>query len=106
MPKDNYAVEIMALAEADLEGIYDYYFEVSQEREIAEKVTGQLKKAILGLDFMPASHPMARDTRLRMEGIRNLIVWEYVILFLIDENNKTVSVVRVFHGKMDYQKYL
>ena len=55
---------------------------------------------------MPKSHPQARESRLKEEGYRKLIVQNYVIPFLIDEDNKIVSVVRVFHGKMNYQKYL
>ena len=103
---DKYFVDIMALAEEDLEAIYVYYYKESQEAEVAAKVTGALKESILGLKFMPKSHPMAREPRLRKEGVRKLICGEYVVPFLIDEDKKIVSVIRVFHGKMNYQKYL
>ena len=106
MPNSRYAVEIFPLAEEDLENIYIYYFTESQEREVAAKVTGRLKEAIVGLSHMPKSHPQAQERRLRKDGFRKLICGEYVIPFLIDEDKKTVSVVRVFHGKMNYQKYL
>ena len=106
MPTDNYLVEILALAENDIECIYEYLYEESQDVAVARKVARTLKEAILGLDFMPKSHPLARQPRLRREGIRYLVCWEYVIPFLIDEDKKTVSVIRVFHGKMNYQKYL
>ena len=106
MPDNNYSVEIYSLAEKDLDSIYLYYFTESFEREIAEKVTTELKEAILGLSFMPKSHPYARERRLRKDDFRKLICGNYIIPFLIDEEKKVVSVVRIFHGKMNYQKYL
>jgi plasmid stabilization system protein ParE len=106
MPNSKYTVEVFPLAQQDLESIYEYYFAESQEREVALKVTGKLKEAILGLSHVPASHPQARERRLRADGFRKLICGEYVIPFLIDEDKKAVSVVRIFHGKMNYQKYL
>ena len=106
MPNNRYAVEIFPLAQEDLESIYSYYYTESQEQDVAAKVTGKLKEAIIGLSHMPQSHPQARERRLREGGFRKLICGEYVIPFLIDEDKKAVSVVRVFHGKMNYQKYL
>ena len=106
MSKSNYNVEIYPLAEDDLDNIYKYYFEESCEESIAIKVVGELKKAILGLSYMPKSHPIVRERRLKKDGFRKLICNDYIVIFLIDEDKKKVSVVRVFHGKMNYQKYL
>lgn len=104
--QNNYEIEVYPLAEDDLDGIYKYYYGQSQEKAVADKVTGELKEAILSLSTMPKSHPLSRERRLKKDGFRKLICGEYVVPFLIDEENKIVSVVRVFHGKMNYQKYL
>ena len=106
MSKNNYTVEIYPMAEDDLDGIYKYYFEESGEESIAIKVVGELKESILGLENMPQSHPRVLERRLKKYGFRKLIFKDYIIPFLIDEDNKIVFVVRVFHGKMNYQKYL
>ena len=106
MANKDYSVEIYPMAFADLDGIYAYYYTESQEQSVAEKVIGELKSAILGLSFMPKSHPLVKERRLRSDGFRKLICGNYVIPFLIDEDKKLVSVVRVFSGKMNYQKYL
>jgi toxin ParE1/3/4 len=101
-----YSVEIYPLAQDDLDGIYRYYYAELQDDTAAKKVTDGLKAAICGLAFMPKKNPSAREHRLKKDGFRKLICDEYVIPFLIDEEKKTVSVVRVFHGNMNYQKYL
>ena len=106
MSGNSYTVKIAPLGEADLESIYVYFFAELQEKEIADKVTNLLKASILGLSDMPKSHPLAQESRLRKKGIHKLICENYVIPFLIDEKDKVVFVVRVFHGKMNYQKYL
>ena len=106
MSENSYTVEIYPLAEDDLDNIYKYYFEESGEESIAIKVVSELKEAILGLSSMPQSHPRVRERRLKKDGFRKLICNDYIIPFLIDEDKKIVSVVRVFHGKMNYQKYL
>jgi len=106
MGKDNYFVEIYPSAAEDLKNIYSYYFEQSQDIDLAERIKNELKAGILGLCNMPYSHPQVKDKRLKNEKLRKLICGEYVIPFLIDEKAKIVSVVGVFHGKMNYQKYL
>ena len=106
MPESEYAVEIFPLAESDLESIYGYYFKESAEAAVAARVTGELKNAITGLAFMPKSHAAASERRLKKDGFRKLICGDFVIPFLIDEQRRVVSVVRVFHGKMNYKKYL
>ena len=103
---NNYTVKIYPLAENDLENIYKYYFKESKEESIAIKIVSELKKAILKLSYMPKSHSFAHEQRLKNDGFRKLICGDYIIIFLIDDKKKIVSVVRVFHGKMNYPKYL
>ena len=106
MSNDLYEVEIYPLAELDLEDIFQYYYEASCELSVANHVAAELKSAILGLAHMPKSHPKAREIRLRQMGVRKLIAGKYILPFLIDEDKKVVFVIRVFHGSMNYQKYL
>ena len=63
MSDSNYTVNIFPLAEKDLESIYAYFFEESLEEGVAYNITTKLKEAILGLSFMPKSHPQAREKR-------------------------------------------
>jgi plasmid stabilization system protein ParE len=106
MPDIKYTVEIYPLAFDDLDGIYRYYYEESQDGAVAKKVTDELKTKIYGLSFMPKKNPPVRERRLKKDGFRKLLCDNYVVPFLIDEEKKIVSVVRVFHGKMNYLKYL
>ena len=103
---NKYTVDILPKAIEDLNGIYSYYFEVSLEREVAEKITREIEAAILGLEDFPKANPVSRDKRLAKRGYRNLIVGNYISLYKIDEKAKLVTVAYIFHGMTDYTKYI
>ena len=90
----------------DLKNIFNYYLEESLETFVPVKIIEKLEKAIFGLNSMPRSHPIARESLLREKQYRKLICDDFIITFKINEETKTVSVIRVFHGKMNYQRYL
>lgn len=101
-----YSVDILPKAIDDLDTIYRYYYEESGERSVADKVTGEIETAILGLEDFPKAHPVSRDKRLAKKGYRKLIIGNYISLYKTDEKNKLVTVVRVFHGMTDYEKFI
>ena len=103
---NKYSVEILPDAIEDLNNIYRYYFEESQDRAIADKMTDEIEAAILSLEEYPKAHPVSRDKRLAKKGYRKLIIGNYITLYKIDEKAKLVTVARVFHGMMNYTKYI
>jgi toxin ParE1/3/4 len=106
MPDKKYEVVIYPAAIDDLDGFFRYYYQESQDAEVADKVVGALETAILGLEFMPYSHSAMRPSRLEKMGYRKLISGSFIAAFKIDEAQRVVSVVRVFHGMRDYEKLL
>ncbi|MCL2793088.1 MAG: type II toxin-antitoxin system RelE/ParE family toxin [Spirochaetaceae bacterium] len=103
---NKYSVEILPRAIEDLDNIYRYYFEESQERTVADKMTNEIEAAILNLEEFPKANPISRDKRLAKKGYRKLIVGNYITLYKIADKTKLVTVARVFHGMMDYSKYV
>ena len=103
---NKYSVEILPGAIEDLNSIYRYYFEESQDRDVAEKMTDEIEAAILSLEEYPKAHPVSRDKRLAKKGYRKLIIGNYITLYKIDDKTKRVTVTRVFRGMMNYAKYV
>ena len=103
---NKYSVEILPRAIEGLNNIYRYYFEESQGRAVADKMTDEIEAAILSLEEYPKTHPISRDKRLAKKGYRKLIIGNYIALYKIDEKAKLVTVARFFHGKMNYIKYV
>ena len=100
----DYAVKIRQAARRDIKNYFYYYLEKSGDIEIADRIVDKINSTIAGLRFMPRINQLIEE--LRAEGIRKIICGNFVIPFLINEERKTVSVLRVFHGKMDYKNYL
>ena len=101
-----YSVEIFPKAVEDLDNIFRYYLEESQKHSVAVKVTDEIESAIMSLEEYPKANPLSRDKRLAQNGYRKLIIGNYIALYKIDDKKKLVSVAHVFHGMMDYIKYI
>jgi toxin ParE1/3/4 len=88
----------------DLENIYEYYLEMSCDKKVAERIIQIIARAIDGLSFMPQLNPIMLDFEQR--GLRKLVCDNYIIPFIINDETKTVYVLRIFHGKMNYKNLL
>ena len=101
-----YKVKITSMAFNDLREIFSYISSTLSAEEAAKNLMKNIDDAITSLNEMPHCHNLSLDQTLREKGYRRAVVKNYVILFLIDEKEKTVTVARAFHGKMDYAKYI
>ena len=101
-----YNVNITPAAVSDLDGIYSYIADTLRAEQAAQNLMREIYDKIISLEEMPYRFGLSRDITLRKKGYRVFIVKNYVGLFLIDESNKKVIVARIFHGSMNYAKYL
>ncbi len=70
-----------------------------QSPEIARHWWIKALKAIDSLDFMPQRCPYALENRLSEQVIRALLIDPCLFLYRIDEENKTVRILRMRHGR-------
>ena len=99
-----YKVVIRDKARADIDNIFLYYYYRSLNLEVAQGVVNRILSTAFGLSFMPYTRPMILE--YNNPNYRKSICGEYVIPFVMNNDTKTVTVSRVFHGKSNYQKYL
>ena len=103
---EKYQIEIDALAQADLDSIYQYICWASADKDLAGVFTARIKNALKSIAFMPKAFPRILDDALYAVGYRKLVFGDYIVPFIINDDTKTVNVMRVLHGKMDYQRFL
>jgi len=101
-----YDINITESAQKDLENIYFYISENLSENETAINIISALKEKIFSLDIMPGRYALVNDFSLAKMGYRHINVKNYIILYLIDEKKKTVTIARIVHGRMNYAKHL
>jgi toxin ParE1/3/4 len=100
MPKVKYQINLTEAAEQDLTEIADYI--ASENPSAALKVIVRIEKNILKLEDFPLIGVVPRIRRLARKGYRILIVDDYLIFYVI-VNNEIIEIRRILSGKKDYQ---
>ncbi len=106
MATDSYRLQIMPRAAIDMDNIYGYISQELSAPAAAQKLMEKIETSLMSLCDMPERCPVCRDSILQQKGYRKLIVGNYVALFIVDNKAKTVTIMRVFHGRQDYTNYV
>ena len=69
--------------------------------ETAFKMANGFRKVINNLNAFPQSHELDEDAELAKLGIRKIYYKNYKIYFLINESEKVVYILRIFHMLVD-----
>jgi plasmid stabilization system protein ParE len=81
----------------DIEAYLSQYDESAVKRFFA-----LLKKKIAILKDFPYSCPVYEDD----PDYRKLVVGDYLVFYMVDEDAKTVEIHRIFHGSRDIKRHL
>ncbi|WP_339252805.1 type II toxin-antitoxin system RelE/ParE family toxin [Sporosarcina sp. FSL W8-0480] len=101
-----YEVKITNAASTDLEEIYYYISKKLHANESAKELLSKIEVSILRLSDFPFAYSLVTDDLLREKGYRKLIVGNYIIFYLIDEENRHVLIMRVLYSRRDFKNLL
>jgi len=104
--ENNYIVKMTPKAVTDLDNIYSYISEELFAVSAAANILEGLETGIMRLKEFPFSCNYVADEFLRNKGYRKLIIDNYIVFYLIDEENKQVIIMRVLYGKQKYEDLL
>ena len=96
-----YSVKLLPRAFRDLDSIYAYIAKEKQSPANARGQTDRIKKAIMKLAEFPESHQQRLEGRYADKGYRQLLIDNYIVIFRINEEDKTVYVVTVQYQGRD-----
>ena len=103
---NNYTIKMTPKAAEDLDNIYKYIseelFAVSSATNILEKI----EQGIMVLREFPFSCNYVADEYLKNKGYRKLIVDNYIVFYLIEEEKNQVIIMRALYGKQKYENLL
>lgn len=97
-----YDVKITEPAERDLYEIGAYISKELLEPTTAKEVISKIAKAVNSLEEMPLRNALVADESLALKGIRKIIVDNYIIFYVVDEENKTVIVIRILYSRRNW----
>jgi addiction module RelE/StbE family toxin len=101
-----YNIQITEPAERDLYEIGAYISKELLEPETAKKVVSKIAKGIASLEDIPLRNTLVADKRLSNKGIRKIIVDNYIVFYIVTEEDKTVTIIRILYSRRDWMNIL
>jgi plasmid stabilization system protein ParE len=101
-----YSVKITKPAEKDVIEAYQYIVEEFDNIAAAERFVRLINEKIKSLSSNPHLFGLVRDDYLASKGFRVLAIKSYNIFYVARDKEKVVSIVRVLHGRRDWQSLL
>jgi len=101
-----YDVVIGRLAERDIYEAVSYIKEILFQPEAARRIYNEIKTQISLLSEMPQRFAVMTEEPYRSMGMRKTAAANYLIFYIIDEEEKTVSVVRVLYNRREWKNLI
>ena len=102
----NYKIHITKTAETDLNTAIDYIEFTLLNPQAADNLLDKTVEAINKLSYMPQIQSLVEDSVLNAWGIRFIVINNYITFFTIDEQLKTVYILRYIYGKRNWIEIL
>lgn len=101
-----YIVEISETAKQDLENIISYLrFNLAGDI-IVDKYKILFKQELKNLENIAGSMPILSEDLTGHKNIRKINIRNYIVFYIVDEENSKALVLRIGHSFMDWEKYL
>ena len=101
-----YKIRIMKPAQIEMREIYRYIAVELHNPIAAAGRISLIDEAIQSLKENPARFALVRDDYLASKGYRLIPVKNHLVFYIIRENARAVSVMRVLYGRRDWKRLL
>ncbi len=97
-----YRINVAALAHHDLDQIVSYIAINLTSPIAATNLIDEIEKCYDHLRRNPYMYAKCQDVRLEKEGYRKISIKNYILVYKVSEETKTVNIMRIFYGAQDY----
>lgn len=101
-----YKILITADAEKDIDIILNYITNTLCNSEAAKSLATEIIKKYKRISENPYMYELYPDKLLADKGYRKVTVKNYMIFYIVNENDKTVTVMRVIYGRRDHKNLI
>lgn len=103
---DIYEVKITNQAREQMSEIIDYISQELFAPDAANNLLNKMEKSILALREFPEKNQLIDEEPWRTEGIRRIIVDNFLVYYWIDKAEKRIQVIAVIYSKRDQLEQL
>ena len=101
-----YLVNITDIAEEEILATVKYIAKELKAPVAANNLLDEIEKHEDNLSKTPNMYPNVPDEYLASKGLKLVIIKNYLMFFTIEEENKTVNVLRFMYGRRDWKNIL
>jgi toxin ParE1/3/4 len=101
-----YKIEFTDKAEEDLYSSLRYIADVLKAPTAAKKLLEEIEHKVKILESSPLCCAIVSDEYLRIKEIRSLLVKNYLVFYIVKEEENIVSIIRVLYGRRDWMRLL
>jgi plasmid stabilization system protein ParE len=101
-----YSVHITDIAEEEILIAVKYISDVLKAPVAANNLLDEIEKYENMLETTPNIFSFVPDEYLRAKGTKYVMVKNYMMFYIINEDEKTVDVIRFLHGRRDWKRIL
>ena len=103
---NEYSLIISKKAYADLYDIYSHIARDLNEPMTAANYHKAIVDALTTLCSFPMRHKLIDDEPYHTQGVRMLRIKSFTAFYIVDDDKKSVSVIRVIYSRRDWQNIL
>lgn len=101
-----YKVQITKYALAQMEEIKEYIANELLAPQAAYNLFLEMKNKAVSLNSMPERNPLVAAKKWREQGVRKIIIKNFIMYYWIDEEQRIVHITTVVYGKRNQLKEL
>ena len=94
------------LGQKDLSSIVDYIVYSLENPSAAAALLDEVEACYDTLERHPMMFEACSDPYLKALGYRKAGIRNYIMIYKVHEPTQTVSIMRLFHGRQDYEKLI
>jgi len=103
MVENIFEIKITDEARHDLEKIYDYISLELKNDIAAKKLIRKIRDSIIRLREFPYMSELLKDEILRKKGYRKIVIDNYIVIYKVNKDEKSVIIVRIIYNRRQYQ---
>ena len=101
-----YSLNITDIAEEDILSAVRYIADVLKALAAAHRLLDEIEKHEEILENTPNMYPLVTDEYLAKKGIKFIMIKNYILFFTVNENKKTIIIIRFLHSLRNWKNIL